>query len=142
MTLPDQQPHTQYGVTARSKWREALPANTAVLCLPVAHDESLEAQLALEQTVDRLGVLASVGVVDLLVGAHYGAHARPDCIYERPEVELVHGLVVDVRRKCLGDVVAVADCFRNLTEMLLRDWISVRLSRNQVHSRSPCSLPM
>ena len=40
---------------------------TGVLGLPIAHDETLETVFVLEETVESLGVLASVRVVDLVV---------------------------------------------------------------------------
>lgn len=77
---------------------------TRVLGLPIAHDETLETVFVLEETVESLGVLASVGVVDLVVGAHDGADTSLDSILEGPSVVLVHELIVDVGGEGLGAV--------------------------------------
>jgi len=60
-----------------------------VLRRPVRHDETLETELVLENVVLEVGVLASVAVVDLVVGAHDRASACADSLRERPNVELV-----------------------------------------------------
>jgi hypothetical protein len=77
----------------------------------------LEAQFALEKTIQRLGVLASVAIIDLLIGAHDGTHARPNGIGEWPEIKLVQSLVVNVGRERLGDVVAPTCRFSDLSEV-------------------------
>jgi hypothetical protein len=64
-----------------------------MLRTPVAHDESLETKLVLEDVVLEVGVLASVAVVDLVVRAHDGTGASTHGIGERPNVELVLGIV-------------------------------------------------
>jgi hypothetical protein len=60
-----------------------------MLRTPVAHDESLETKLVLEDVVLEVRVLASVAVVDLVVRAHDRACASTHGIGERPYVELV-----------------------------------------------------
>lgn len=67
-----------------------------MLRLPITHDETLESQLALQQAVQGLGVLASIRVVDLLVGTHNGTHSGSDRVGEWPEIELMHSLVVNI----------------------------------------------
>ena len=81
-----------------------------MLCLPVTHDEALEAELRLQNTVQELGVLAAVGVVNLIVGAHERSDSGADCVGKWPNVELVKSAVVQVGGGGLGDVVAVTDC--------------------------------
>ena len=93
--------------------------NTTMLCLPVTHDEALEAELRLQNTVQELGVLAAVGVVKLVVGAHERSDSSADCVGKWPRVELVKSAVVQVGGGRLGDVVAVTDCLWSLTEVLL-----------------------
>lgn len=56
---------------------------------PVTHDESLETKLILEDVVLKVGVLASVAVVDLVVGAHDRASACADGLSKWPDVKLV-----------------------------------------------------
>lgn len=110
-----------------------------MLCLPVTHDKPLEIKLILEEVVHSIGVLAAIGVVDLVVRAHDGTGARPNGICKRPslvnhggsemgggggedvlpEVELVHGLVIQVGTKALGDVEAISSGLGCLTEVLL-----------------------
>jgi hypothetical protein len=58
----------------------------------------LEAQLSLQQAVERLAVLACIGVVQTVIRAHDIGSTGKDSILERPQVELVNGLVVDVGR--------------------------------------------
>jgi hypothetical protein len=64
-----------------------------VLRRPVRHDETLETELVLEDVVLEVGVLASVAVVDLVVGAHDRAGACADSLSEGPNVELVLAIV-------------------------------------------------
>ena len=56
---------------------------------PVTDNETLETKFVLEDVVLKVGVLASVAVVDLVVGAHDRASAGADSIGERPCVKLV-----------------------------------------------------
>jgi hypothetical protein len=56
--------------------------------------ETLEAKLILKQIVLSIAVLASIAVVDLIVGAHDRGCSSPYGISERPQVELMHGDVV------------------------------------------------
>ena len=60
-----------------------------MLRTPVAHDESLETKLVLEDVVLEVGVLASVAVVDLIVRAHDGTSTSTHGIGERPNIKLV-----------------------------------------------------
>ena len=60
---------------------------------PVTDNETLETKFILEDVVLKVGVLASVAVVDLVVGAHDRASAGADSIGERPCVELVLTIV-------------------------------------------------
>jgi len=59
-------------------------ADTTVLSTPITHDESLEAELVLEKLVEDLTVLACVGVVDLVVGAHDTSGTCADGVGKRP----------------------------------------------------------
>ena len=64
----------------------------------VGHHESGEAELAFEQVPTGGGVLAGVGAVDLVVGAHHRAQLGPlDHRLERERVDLVQGALVDDR---------------------------------------------
>ena len=93
--------------------------DTAVMRLPVGHNKTLEAKLVLEQLVQEMTVLAGVAVVDLVVGAHDCTYTCTNRISKRPQVHLVHGLVIDVGAGSLGDVVPIADGFGDLSEVLL-----------------------
>jgi len=53
----------------------------------------LETKLILEDVVLEVGVLASIAVVDLVVGAHDGASACADGLSKWPDVELVLEIV-------------------------------------------------
>ena len=64
--------------------------------IPVEQHEALEVELALEDAVEHLAVVAPVGAVDALVRAHDGRNAGMHAVGEGPEVELVHGPVVDI----------------------------------------------
>lgn len=70
--------------------------NTTLMLKPITHHKPFKRHLRLQEPVQHLAVLARVGVVDALVRAHDARGAGLDGIVERPEVELVHGLVVDV----------------------------------------------
>ena len=56
----------------------------------------MEAKLALHDVVLEVRVLADLGVVDLVVRAHDGSSSSTDGVGERPQVELVQSLVVQV----------------------------------------------
>ena len=56
---------------------------------PITHDEALETELILEDVVLEVRVLASIAVVDLVVGAHNRASACADGFGKRPDVKLV-----------------------------------------------------
>lgn len=43
-----------------------------MLSLPIAHHKALESQLIFQKIVEHLGVLATIGVVDLVVGTVWG----------------------------------------------------------------------
>lgn len=66
-------------------------------------------------------VLAAIGVVDLLIGAHYRTDTSADSIGEGPKIEFMHGAVIDVTGDGFREdgVVLVAICFGSLTEMFL-----------------------
>jgi hypothetical protein len=55
----------------------------------------------------------------LLVRAHDGSNVGTDGIGEGPEVELVHGTVIDVAGKRLGNVESPLASLSDLTEELL-----------------------
>lgn len=80
---------------------------------PVRHNVALETKLGLEQTILSGRVLAAIGAVDALVAAHEGSGLGLDGVGEWPQVELVHGTVVEVRRQssnicvCGGTVLGV-----------------------------------
>jgi hypothetical protein len=40
-----------------------------MLCLPITHYKALETELILQQVIEHLGVLATIGVIDLVVRA-------------------------------------------------------------------------
>jgi hypothetical protein len=85
-----------------------------VLAVPIGHDVScnalselenirlgvkghtLESQLSLEQSIERLAILACVRIVDPLVRAHHRNTPGMHGILERPKIQFVHGLVVNV----------------------------------------------
>ena len=100
-------------------------AYTAVLGTPITHDETLETELAFEEIVQSLRVLAAVTIVDLVVGAHDGTGASAYGISEgpsnqsalgdrtiqngySPQVEFVHGRIIDVRARCLQTATRLA----------------------------------
>ena len=59
-------------------------ADTTVLSTPVTHDETLETELGFEELVENLTVLACIGVVDLVVGAHDTGGTSADGVGKRP----------------------------------------------------------
>jgi uncharacterized membrane-anchored protein len=59
---------------------------------------TLEAQLSLQQTIEGLAVLASVGAVQTVIRAHDIGSTGEDSILEGPQVELVNRFVVNVGR--------------------------------------------
>lgn len=65
---------------------------------PIAHDESSKAKLSLEDLSQSSIVLASIGVVDLVVAAHDGSNSGLDGPQEWVSVQLVDGSIVDVGR--------------------------------------------
>ena len=68
----------------------------ALRATPVRDDEPFEAEIFLEDVGEGVGVLAGVGAVDAVVGAHDGAGARiPKCDLEGEEVALAHGALAD-----------------------------------------------
>ena len=94
-------------------------SNAAVMRTPISHHESLKAKLILEQMIKRIAVLTSIAIIDQIVRTHHRACARSNSIGKRPEIQLVHGLVVDVRAEWLTDREVVACCFGDLTEVFL-----------------------
>ena len=91
--------------------------NTRVLSVPVGHDESLEAELTLQDVVLEVRVLADLRIVDLVVGAHDGASTGADGVGKRPEVQLVERLVVDVGADGIDKAKVLKDA--GLAEVLL-----------------------
>ena len=82
--------HVQSGIRARY---------ARMLCVPVTYHKPLIPEFCFEKVVEGIAVLAAVRVVETVVGAHdtacsgmHGMHG----ILEGPEVELVHGAVVEV----------------------------------------------
>src|SRR6202012_4729513 len=73
----------------------------------------------LEQLVKRVAIGAAIAVIDLVVRAHDGAHTGTDPIDKGPEIQLVHGLVIQVGADTLIDVIAIALRLARLAEMLL-----------------------
>lgn len=59
---------------------------------------TLEAKLRFQKTVQSLAVLASVAVIDALVGTHDRSATSKDSILEWPKIQFMHGLIIDVRR--------------------------------------------
>lgn len=70
--------------------------NATVLGEPVRHDEALETQLVLQDSVLQPRVLAGVGVVNAVICAHDGTNTSLDRVLERPKVDLVQCSVIDV----------------------------------------------
>lgn len=104
-----------------------------MLCLPVRKNETLETKLVLEEVVLDVRVLARVGVVDLVssqqssaelqallitylvVRAHNTGCSSTNSISKRPQVQLVHGNIINVgAQRCLQ-----VTGRRSLTEVLL-----------------------
>mmetsp|Transcript_2610 Transcript_2610/g.10079 ORF Transcript_2610/g.10079 Transcript_2610/m.10079 type:complete len:277 (+) Transcript_2610:1287-2117(+) len=64
-------------------------------CTPIAHHETSEARILPEQLLEQLRVLARVGAVHLIVGAHDGAGAGIDGSLERCHVDFVLRAISD-----------------------------------------------
>ena len=62
---------------------------------------TLEPQLPLQKPVQRLAVLTGIRGIDAVVGAHDRGHLSFDGVLEGPEIQLVHGAVVEVGRNRL-----------------------------------------
>jgi hypothetical protein len=75
-----------------------------VLRRPITHDEALETKLILEDVVLEVRVLASIAVVDLVVGAHNRASACADGLSKRPDVKFVLKIVslIPQNKSCLN----------------------------------------
>ena len=89
-------------------------------CAPIGHDITLEAELVLENAIEGLAVLAAIRSVNstiyfhivnkrvmsmlcgtcLLIRTHNGRDASLNRVLERPEVDFVHGAVIDVGGDC------------------------------------------
>ena len=68
----------------------------ALRATPVGDDEPFEAEILLEDVGEGVGVLAGVGAVDAVVGAHDGAGAGVlKCDLEGEQVALAHGALAD-----------------------------------------------
>jgi len=65
------------------------------------------------------GVLATIGVVDLLVRTHDRAGTSSYGISEWPKIEFMHGNVVDVGAQSLCDIKPVPLSFRDLSKTFL-----------------------
>jgi hypothetical protein len=72
---------------------------------PVGHDEPLKSELSLQQAVQDLAVGARVGVVHAVIRAHDIGGSGMYAVSKRPEVELMHGLIINVGRDGLDAVV-------------------------------------
>jgi hypothetical protein len=81
------------------------------------HDETLETELALQDVVLEVRVLADLRVVDLVVAAHDTTSSGANSVGKGPEVQLVKCLVVQVRAESID----VAEVFElaGLAEVLL-----------------------
>jgi hypothetical protein len=90
-----------------------------VLSLPITHNKALESQFVLQEVVEKLRILAGIRVVDLVVRAHDGAYTSADRISEWPQVEFVHGNIVDIGRDSLVNVVSVTLGFWLLSKVFL-----------------------
>ena len=75
--------------------------NTAMGRTPITHNVALETKFGLQDSVLGLGVLASIRAVESLVGAHERGGTGLHGVRKGPEVELVHGPVVNVGRERL-----------------------------------------
>lgn len=64
---------------------------------PIRNNKSLEAELLLQDTVQRLRITAGIAVVDTVVAAHDRCSTSSNSLGKRPKVHLVQGLVIDVR---------------------------------------------
>jgi hypothetical protein len=62
----------------------------------------LEAELCFEDTVQQFAVLATIAIVDALVGAHDGSSARFQTVHEREDIELVDRAIVSVGAESLA----------------------------------------
>lgn len=65
---------------------------------PVAHHPAAESHLTLECRVQRMFILAGMGTVDIVIGAHHSAKAGFDGTGVGPQVDLVQSTVVDFSR--------------------------------------------
>lgn len=85
MTYPERGTSEEKSVTRHGHVHTSQSvADARVLRLPVAHNESLETELAFKDIVLEVAVLASIGVIDLGVRAHDSSRAGADCICEGP----------------------------------------------------------
>jgi hypothetical protein len=64
----------------------------------------LKAQLSLQQSVEELAVLAAVGIVYTVIRTHQISSTGKNSVLEGPQVEFVHGFVIDIGRNRLDNV--------------------------------------
>jgi hypothetical protein len=88
---------------------------------PVTHDVALEPKLAFENTVEQLGVLAAVRLVNAVVRAHHRSHTRLYSIGEWPKVEFMHGTVIDVGGDSKDGFTFIVGCGIPLRLLLVAD---------------------
>ena len=101
---------------------------------PVTDNETLETKFVLEDVVLKVGVLASVAVVDLVVSAHDRAGAGANCIGEGPYVKLVLVVV----SKILKDASLLH--LTRVTSSMFEEMASLTLG--PPWRKCSCSLPM
>ena len=73
-------------------------SNTGMLSDPIGHNKALEAKFVFQKLVHQMAILAAIAVVESLIAAHSGDGTSFHSILERPQIQLMHRLVIDIRR--------------------------------------------
>ena len=94
--------------------------------VPVEQDESLKLELLFQNSIEHLAVVAAVRSIDALIRAHDRGYTSVDTVDERPEVKLVEGLVVNVRRNGLDAEIGSAIGFLLIANEMLTVGVSER----------------
>lgn len=90
-----------------------------MLRIPVQQHKPFKLELCLQQAIHEPAVLAGVCAVDAVVRTHDGANTSFDAVHERPEVEFVQGLVVDIGRGGFDAKVRSAEGFLLIADEML-----------------------
>ena len=105
---------------------------------------TLEAEFGLQQPIQGLAVLATIGVVDALIRTHYRRTTSQNGIIERPEIQLMHSFVVNVGRHSLGIlslliVTGISVCLLLVSDVVLQLSVteSIKSNRNQPWYKPP-----